>query len=450
MQIIARDIGRHEEKCASKQSKKKSNGNTAASSAATQNAQESAPDEAQARCCSFGNCDCSSFVPSTSSRVRPSHPHLICATCGHGALYHPRSPAAQKALQLRSSIDGITWAKEFKAAAVSASPQKKKTAAAAEKRGKTTTEVAQKVHHGDTPATATFEPLGWPRQVRLGTLIADRENLSRIAQRRPLPRALPALQIGTSAKRRINAHSPSTARKPLPVHGFWANPSSMASRPARSTEARTKGFRAKQQRRSFLAIHGDKHFFHAHRNHRLSTPLFPLIPQTRRPSTAPTNTTLVSDTDAPRSVPRTCQKSNAKTNKRKPKSIKKENKKNGSSRQGAPSSSLTADNAETLLMERLSELDFEGDFSPEDYELLLMLDNNIDKSHTTLQTVDHFERRTGFHGGEDYECRVCLQLVNPAHTCMTLPCCDRTFHAECIENWLVNYKKTCPNCRFVF
>ena len=69
---------------------------------------------------------------------------------------------------------------------------------------------------------------------------------------------------------------------------------------------------------------------------------------------------------------------------------------------------------------------------------------------TTLQTVDHFERRTGFHGGEDYECRVCLQLVNPAHTCMTLPCCDRTFHAECIENWLVNYKKTCPNCRFVF
>jgi len=130
MQIIARDIVRHEEKCANKQRAKgtrlvpplllllllvNSIGLTLAmllvvcifcsslrfffpflllpaealfgSSKATTVVDDEEGTE-EPRCCSFGDCDCSRFVPSTSSRVRPSHPHLICATCGHGALYH--------------------------------------------------------------------------------------------------------------------------------------------------------------------------------------------------------------------------------------------------------------------------------------------------------------------------------------------------------------------------
>ena len=119
MQIIARDIDRHEEKCASKQSKKKDD---ALKSLSTTSSKQESSNEPEDRCCSFGDCDCSSFVPSTSSRVRPSHPHLICATCGHGALYH--QSAARRLCSCEGSIDGIKWAKEFQAAAVDSSPKK--------------------------------------------------------------------------------------------------------------------------------------------------------------------------------------------------------------------------------------------------------------------------------------------------------------------------------------
>ncbi len=150
MQIIARDIVRHEEKCANKRSKQQAAAHrekqarqeeerrqkkkadrkalreapagTLASPGGANDMMLSDDGDAE-RCCSFGDCDCRRFVPSTSSRVRPSHPHLICATCGHGALYH-QSPDASKALALRSSLDGIKWAKEFQAARVDGSPRK--------------------------------------------------------------------------------------------------------------------------------------------------------------------------------------------------------------------------------------------------------------------------------------------------------------------------------------
>ena len=117
MQIIARDISRHEDKCAAKLSR-----SSAASSAAS--VEDDSVEAEEPRCCSFGDCDCRRFVPSTSSRVRPSHPHLICSTCGHGALYH-QSPDASKALALRSSAAGIEWAKEFSANLIADSPIKK-------------------------------------------------------------------------------------------------------------------------------------------------------------------------------------------------------------------------------------------------------------------------------------------------------------------------------------
>jgi hypothetical protein len=135
MQIIARDIGRHEEKCAAKLTKKRSSNDD------DENNEDNSVEAEEPRCCSFGDCDCSRFVPSTSSRVRPSHPHLICATCGHGALYH-QSPDASKALALRSSSEGIQWAKDFQANSIADSPVK---SAGTKTSAKSTSSIGQKL-----------------------------------------------------------------------------------------------------------------------------------------------------------------------------------------------------------------------------------------------------------------------------------------------------------------
>ena len=134
------------------------------------------------------------------------------------------------------------------------------------------------------------------------------------------------------------------------------------------------------------------------------------------------------------------------------------------------------------LQERLSLLlSFEGDFTPEDYELLLALDDTIDKKHHTVESTAGFEKMTGLmrpegaaagtttcksatvisnqqqqreeeekHHRETYECRVCLECVEEKDVCLKLPCCERVFHNSCIEKWLTQYRNSCPNCRFVF
>ena len=120
------------------------------------------------------------------------------------------------------------------------------------------------------------------------------------------------------------------------------------------------------------------------------------------------------------------------------------------------------------LQERLSLLlSFEGDFTPEDYELLLALDDTIDKKHHTVESTAGFEKMTGLmrpvvsnqqqqreeeekFNRATYECRVCLECVEEKDACLKLPCCERVFHNSCIEKWLTQYRNSCPNCRFVF
>ncbi|CAL9773561.1 unnamed protein product [Musa acuminata subsp. burmannicoides] len=44
------------------------------------------------------------------------------------------------------------------------------------------------------------------------------------------------------------------------------------------------------------------------------------------------------------------------------------------------------------------------------------------------------------------DCAVCLSTVDEGETLRMLPACQHTFHAECIDRWLLS-SSTCPVCR---
>lgn len=44
------------------------------------------------------------------------------------------------------------------------------------------------------------------------------------------------------------------------------------------------------------------------------------------------------------------------------------------------------------------------------------------------------------------DCAVCLENFRGGERCRLLPCCNHTFHAECVDLWLLR-TPTCPICR---
>ena len=92
------------------------------------------------------------------------------------------------------------------------------------------------------------------------------------------------------------------------------------------------------------------------------------------------------------------------------------------------------------------------EITPEDFEMLLLLDETNDKKYKTVQK-DVFERfdRVPAPKDKNYECRVCLEPVCDSlegeQMCTRVPCCQRVFHQGCIKKWLTEYSKTCPSCR---
>lgn len=49
-------------------------------------------------------------------------------------------------------------------------------------------------------------------------------------------------------------------------------------------------------------------------------------------------------------------------------------------------------------------------------------------------------------GVENVECPICLGVFEGEQMCIRLPGCRHVFHAECIDEWLVE-KSNCPYCR---
>jgi len=86
------------------------------------------------------------------------------------------------------------------------------------------------------------------------------------------------------------------------------------------------------------------------------------------------------------------------------------------------------------------------DLTPEDYELLLLLDEGVKKARTLSSSAAASLPRaegTAWHGEE---CRICLCALEEGEDVRMLPGCGHLFHAQCAERWLGSSKATCPLC----
>lgn len=87
---------------------------------------------------------------------------------------------------------------------------------------------------------------------------------------------------------------------------------------------------------------------------------------------------------------------------------------------------------------------FSRDITPEDYDLLLRLDETVEKPTVNAESVEKLPDVAcmEFAGGD---CRICLTAFEDDDKVTSLPC-GHNFHRDCIATWLSKYNRTCPLC----
>lgn len=90
------------------------------------------------------------------------------------------------------------------------------------------------------------------------------------------------------------------------------------------------------------------------------------------------------------------------------------------------------------------------EMTPEDYELLLLLDEQIKPKTVSQAMIDGYEHSTvteeslgQMTTGDDDRCMVCLTEYCSGEDLIVLPC-KHYFHAECITHWLTASSTKCP------
>jgi hypothetical protein len=90
------------------------------------------------------------------------------------------------------------------------------------------------------------------------------------------------------------------------------------------------------------------------------------------------------------------------------------------------------------------------DLTPEDYELLLALDESVKKKTLTKTQCASFPSRTLDEEGAKCltanPCSICFGDYECGEKVRSLPC-DHTFHNECIDQWLTTSSISCPLCK---
>lgn len=88
------------------------------------------------------------------------------------------------------------------------------------------------------------------------------------------------------------------------------------------------------------------------------------------------------------------------------------------------------------------------ELTPEDYELLCLLDECVPNKNTASQErVTSLPRMQGCDVAVT-ECHICFGRLDPSSCVVPLPC-GHVFHSECISKWLTQCKGTCPLCNSV-
>lgn len=94
-------------------------------------------------------------------------------------------------------------------------------------------------------------------------------------------------------------------------------------------------------------------------------------------------------------------------------------------------------------MRRLIDLQHR-DLTPEDYELLLMLDESIAPKTVSSNVLQSLVVVTVDVAGVMGElCSICMELYQATQMVKTLPC-SHSFHADCIDHWLSAASQNCP------
>mmetsp|Transcript_51139 Transcript_51139/g.121529 ORF Transcript_51139/g.121529 Transcript_51139/m.121529 type:complete len:223 (+) Transcript_51139:62-730(+) len=86
------------------------------------------------------------------------------------------------------------------------------------------------------------------------------------------------------------------------------------------------------------------------------------------------------------------------------------------------------------------------ELTPEDYELLLLLDSgNQPKNVLSCSAAQRLPKPTHQRWLQE-DCRVCLSSMRASEDVRMIPSCGHVYHADCIEHWLTSSKATCPLC----
>jgi len=86
------------------------------------------------------------------------------------------------------------------------------------------------------------------------------------------------------------------------------------------------------------------------------------------------------------------------------------------------------------------------ELTPEDYEMLLLLDEGLKKAKTLRPEVAAALPRAAGTAWVDEACGICLCALEVDEDVRMLPGCGHCFHAPCAERWLTVEKATCPLC----
>ncbi len=83
------------------------------------------------------------------------------------------------------------------------------------------------------------------------------------------------------------------------------------------------------------------------------------------------------------------------------------------------------------------------DLTPEDYELLLELDNRVTPKTVQENILESFKKDTVIEADSDQMCSVCIENYVQGQVRKYLPC-GHYFHVDCIDTWLKNSSMNCP------
>ncbi len=81
--------------------------------------------------------------------------------------------------------------------------------------------------------------------------------------------------------------------------------------------------------------------------------------------------------------------------------------------------------------------------SPEDYEMLLRLDERVQRKTIDTNILNTLPTVTAAETHLTEQCTICMETYTPGQQLKLLPC-THIFHLNCIETYLKEFSNQCP------